>query len=202
MKATGRMSFSVLGGGPGSWVTEPGTAFVLDLQKKAVIHSAKVQAKQVVDHGRRRASNVARARMRLGTTRRAIEEVAKAAPQTATSARMPGLKRELRRKETKLAELKAAKRWFTLEGGDSVKRTVYHEMGHMAYYERNLGYAWKQALKKHGVTRIDMVSISEYALRNRSELFAEVAVYFTEGLAHEIPKNLLAAFEEVLGRKI
>lgn len=106
-------------------------------------------------------------------------------------------------------EATARKRWTVSDNlirdgkiMESIEATIAHEYGHVVMFQAKNGEyfrdAWKRALGKHGVTRKDRLSLSEYGASNDDELFAEAFSAWAMGYREWIPDNVFNALDEVM----
>lgn len=99
----------------------------------------------------------------------------------------------------KIETSKPLTRWMVTETApDPLRALSTHEAGHALYYQRGLKERWSQALLSNGVKRADSAVVSEYALTDTAELFAEVAAMLANGERARIPANILRAYTETL----
>nr|BDD47034.1 hypothetical protein 5 [bacterium] len=117
------------------------------------------------------------------------------------------------KRRQQLKEAKAIKRYITGTEGDLIKSTIEHEVTHAfdklnilaqhpratATTEQLLGrHKWDEMLEKYKVAKIDELRVSEYAASTRTELFAEVGVFYLENNLKAIPQSVAKAFLETI----
>lgn len=98
-----------------------------------------------------------------------------------------------------------APRWTATEdAADPVFALTAHEAGHtlMFRYGRRFSEgqsAWTSALGRAGVAPSSHRRVSEYAASSTDELFAEVVSMVAQGRRGEVPADILAAYDDMIG---
>lgn len=100
----------------------------------------------------------------------------------------------------KLNQVQAAKRWsWSSQSEDPLYTTAAHEAGHALYFSSpRIEQTWRRELKALKVSRVDMLTVSEYAGTNVDELWAEVTAAIALGRRTEIPAKIRTAYDAAL----
>jgi len=96
-----------------------------------------------------------------------------------------------------LKEQKAISRYgVSTDSSNPIKTVAAHEAGHAISKSNRFKVSFAAELEKNKVSKIDKLSLSEYAASDNDELFAEVTAAIYTGRKNIVPKNIQNAFSQ------